>query len=261
VRRPPSSSPLGMYWAMPWSGRVVVRLVFGQGCCAGAPHRELACGRGALGAGCRRPGSQTVFMRGAWAAVRKIRVPVAWKAASNEAVKFDPRLRIRNVTSSNRSAKLRERLRACCTVHAPVGLAVTPPMCIRRVPCSTTRPGSTTTGMPSLRTFPDPPGLGNLALPHRQWPERARLQLGTQVIQEPGHLDALPDRGGRQAVHAWSVRPGVARDPDERHGCGASARRRREAGELEDGDHVVPFLDGDGDQQPDPHQREAGSPG
>ena len=28
------------------------------------------------------------------------------------------------------------RLRACCTVHSPVGLAVTPPRCIRREPCS-----------------------------------------------------------------------------------------------------------------------------
>src|SRR5690242_15105947 len=25
---------------------------------------------------------------------------------------------------------------ACCTVHSPLGLAVTPPRCIRRVPCS-----------------------------------------------------------------------------------------------------------------------------
>jgi hypothetical protein len=25
------------------------------------------------------------------------------------------------------------RLRACCTVHSPVGLAVTPPTCIRRL--------------------------------------------------------------------------------------------------------------------------------
>jgi hypothetical protein len=36
----------------------------------------------------------------------------------------------------NRSPKLRARLRACCTVHSPVGFAVTPPRCIRRVPCS-----------------------------------------------------------------------------------------------------------------------------
>ena len=30
------------------------------------------------------------LMRGAWTAVLKILVPLAWKTASNEAVKFDP---------------------------------------------------------------------------------------------------------------------------------------------------------------------------
>jgi hypothetical protein len=35
--------------------------------------------------------SQIAFIRGAWTAVRKILVPAAWKTASNEAVKFDPR--------------------------------------------------------------------------------------------------------------------------------------------------------------------------
>jgi hypothetical protein len=75
-------------------------------------------------------------MRGAWTAVRTILVPAAWKTASNEAVKFDPQSRIRNLTSSNRSPRPGARLGACCTVHSPVGLAVTPPMCIRRVPCS-----------------------------------------------------------------------------------------------------------------------------
>jgi hypothetical protein len=75
-------------------------------------------------------------MRGAWTAVRTILVPAAWKTASNEAVKFDPRSRIRNLMSSDRSLRPRARLRACCTVHSPVGFAVTPPMCIRRVPCS-----------------------------------------------------------------------------------------------------------------------------
>jgi hypothetical protein len=34
-------------------------------------------------------------MRGAWTAVRTILVPVAWKTASKEGVKFDPRSRIR----------------------------------------------------------------------------------------------------------------------------------------------------------------------
>ena len=80
--------------------------------------------------------SQIAFIRGAWTAVRRILVPVAWKTASNEAVKFDPRSRIRNRMSPNRSQRVRARLRACCTVHSPVGLAVTPPRCIRRLPCS-----------------------------------------------------------------------------------------------------------------------------
>jgi len=42
--------------------------------------------------------SQIAFMRGAWAAVRRILVPTAWKTASNEAVKFDPRSRIRKLS-------------------------------------------------------------------------------------------------------------------------------------------------------------------
>ena len=63
-------------------------------------------------------------------------MPAAWKTASKEAVKFDPRSRSRNLMSSNRSPRLIARLRACCTVHSPVGFAVTPPRCIRRVPCS-----------------------------------------------------------------------------------------------------------------------------
>ena len=53
-------------------------------------------------------------MRGAWTAVRKILVSLACKTALNEAVKFDPRSRIRNLVSSNRSPRMRERLRACC---------------------------------------------------------------------------------------------------------------------------------------------------
>jgi len=36
----------------------------------------------------------------------------------------------------NRSPRSRARLRACCTVHSPVGWAVTPPRCILWVPCS-----------------------------------------------------------------------------------------------------------------------------
>jgi hypothetical protein len=36
-------------------------------------------------------------MRGVCTAVRRILVPAAWKTASDEAVKFDPRSRIRNL--------------------------------------------------------------------------------------------------------------------------------------------------------------------
>jgi hypothetical protein len=81
--------------------------------------------------------SQIAFIRGACTAVRTIVVPVAWKTASKDAVKFEPRSRIRKRKSPNRSPRSRARLRACCTVQSPVGWAVTPPTCIRRLPCST----------------------------------------------------------------------------------------------------------------------------
>ena len=81
--------------------RVVMRLVFGQdGAQVGLPEDQHAIQElTAQGADER---SQIAFMRGAWTAVRTILVPVAWKTASKDAVKFDPRSRIRNLTSSNR---------------------------------------------------------------------------------------------------------------------------------------------------------------
>ncbi len=50
--------------------------------------------------------------------MRKILVPAAWKTASNEAVKFDPRSRIRNLMPSNRSPRVRARLRSL--LHRPL---------------------------------------------------------------------------------------------------------------------------------------------
>jgi hypothetical protein len=70
---------------------------------------------------------------GAWTAVRRIRIPQAAKTASNEAVKFDRRSRIRNVKSARRPSGLMARLRACYTVDSLAGFGVTPPRCIRRV--------------------------------------------------------------------------------------------------------------------------------
>jgi hypothetical protein len=46
---------------------------------------------------------------------------------ADEAVKSGPRSRIRNLVPSSRSPGLKARLRGCCTVHSPAGLAVTPP--------------------------------------------------------------------------------------------------------------------------------------
>lgn len=56
--------------------------------------------------------------------------------ASNEAAKLEPRSRIRNRKSSNRSFGSRARLRGCRTVYTPVRCAVTPPRYIRQVLCS-----------------------------------------------------------------------------------------------------------------------------
>ena len=83
-------------------------------------------------------------------------------------------------------------------------------------------------GIPSLRTFPDPPGLGILRSRTGSGRNVPVLQGGSQVVQEPGHPDRLLDVGDRQAVHAGSVGAPVARDPAERHD-----QRRRVVHEVE----------------------------
>jgi len=83
-------------------------------------------------------------------------------------------------------------------------------------------------GYAELPQLPRSARLGNLALPHRQRPERALFQLGTQVIQEPLGTDALLDQHDGHAVHAGRVRAPVARDPGIRH-----VQRRRVVHEVE----------------------------
>jgi hypothetical protein len=78
-------------------------------------------------------------------------------------------------------------------------------------------------GMPSFRSFPDPPGLGIFRSPHRQRSERAGLHRRPKIIQKPRKPDDLLDAGDRQAVHAGSVRAVVTRDPLERHHQGGRA--------------------------------------
>ena len=66
--------------------------------------------------------SQIAFIRGAWTAVgSRILAPVAWKTASNEAVMFDPRSRITNLMSANRSSRARARRVAGPLYHPLAG--------------------------------------------------------------------------------------------------------------------------------------------
>jgi hypothetical protein len=83
-------------------------------------------------------------------------------------------------------------------------------------------------GYAQLAKFPRPARLGDHALPHRQWPKRAVLNGGPQVIQEPGYAHDFLDMGGGHAVHAGSVRALVTRNPGERHD-----QRRRVVHEVE----------------------------
>ena len=175
--------------------------------------------------------SQIAFIRGVRTAVRRILVPAAWNTASNEAVKFDPRSRIRNLMSPSPSPRVRARLRACCTVHWPVGLAVTPPRCIRRVPCSmntrTYRRFSSTVSTWKKAGGEYPGSLGVHELP----PGRARAARGR--IDARGAQD-LPDRGLRDR-HAefrhFAVDPAVSpqrillRQTDDKAGDAPDCRR------------------------------------
>jgi hypothetical protein len=111
VRWPPSCLPSGTRWAIPWCGRACCSAPgIHPGWRADGLPRGSARGPGTHGAGYRRR-SQIAFIRGAWTAVRTILVPAAWKAAPDEAVRFDPRSRTRNLMSSNRSPRVRARLR------------------------------------------------------------------------------------------------------------------------------------------------------
>jgi hypothetical protein len=59
-------------------------------------------------------------------------------------------------------------------------------------------------GMPSLRFFPRPAGLGDRALAHRQRPKRPFLQRSAQILREPG----TPTHSATQAAVTPST-PGV----------------------------------------------------
>src|SRR4051812_47812551 len=79
------------------------------------------------------------FARGARTGVLMMRMSVAVKTASNAAVNLAPRSRIRNRNRRPASSRSMSRLRACWVSHAPLGWAVTPGRCTRRVACSMTK--------------------------------------------------------------------------------------------------------------------------
>ena len=148
----------------------------------------------------------------------------------DEAVKFEPRSRIRNLMASNRSSRVSARLRACCTVHSPVGWEVTPPRCVRRVPCSiNTRTyglfSSTVSTCGSRPRGSRRPGLPGTA---------SRSGLTREAPDRCPRMQDLPHRGrrhGEAELRQLALNPAVSpqrillRQPNDK-ACDARDRRR-----------------------------------
>ena len=83
--------------------------------------------------------SAIALARGARTGVLMMRMSMAVKTASNAAVNLASRSRMRNRKRRPASSRSMSRLRACWVSQAPVGWAVTPRMCTRRVACSMTK--------------------------------------------------------------------------------------------------------------------------
>jgi hypothetical protein len=79
------------------------------------------------------------FALGERTGVLMIRAPLPTNTSSNTAVNLLSRSRIRNLNRAACSPRSMSMLRACWAVHAPVGCAVTPRMCTRRVWISITK--------------------------------------------------------------------------------------------------------------------------
>jgi hypothetical protein len=77
-------------------------------------------------------------MRGVRTLQSTVRIPASARTAPKAAVKFEPRSRIMNLIRSACPPTSISKLRACWTVHSPVGCRVTPRMRMRRVACSIT---------------------------------------------------------------------------------------------------------------------------
>jgi hypothetical protein len=78
------------------------------------------------------------FIRGACGAVSATSMPIEADTASNAAVNLASRSRIRWVKRRPASSSSPARLRATWVAQAPIGWAVTPSRCTRRLRCSIT---------------------------------------------------------------------------------------------------------------------------
>ena len=83
--------------------------------------------------------SAIALARGARTGVLMMRMSMAVKTASKAVVNLASRSRMRNRKRRPASSRSMSRLRACWVSQAPVGWAVTPRMCTRRVACSMTK--------------------------------------------------------------------------------------------------------------------------
>ena len=141
--------------------------------------------------------SAIAFARGAWTGVWMIRTPVALNTASNAAVNFVSRSRIRNFRPSAWPSRSISRLRACWVTHAPAGWAVMPARCTRRVPCSmknsTYRRRSNT-----VSTWKKSVARIVLACPARNARQVCPSRLGAESM--PASLKDLPHRRRRQLI-------------------------------------------------------------
>jgi hypothetical protein len=180
-------------WACPGRGCGVG----GAGCSArrsragreqGAGGRRSIGGRGALG-GRSRPSVR----RRRWRWARPIRRADALDTGRAPDIIERPgelgvRSRIRNLNAAARSPRSRRRLRACWATHGPVGWAVTPAKCTRRLPSSMTnstysrRRNTVSTVRSRRQGCPPPAGVGTTA----KWSRHAEVLDRRRERAAPG---------------------------------------------------------------------------
>jgi hypothetical protein len=115
------------------------------------------------------------------------------------------RSRTRNRNSAARSPRSISRFRACCTVQAPSGLAVTPRTCTWRVPTSTTKNTYTRRKVTAQSTWKKSQASIVAAWVRRNWRQVVRLRCGAGGIRSRFRI--------RRAVEALTRYPRPGSSP------------------------------------------------